>query len=78
MHIKKDFSFFLFSYSSEPKAPDGLGVADMAFLGHSDMWPFQYSQVLKDKPKKMNKKEDKEFEDDHYIPFYTFALPAEV
>jgi len=50
----------------------------MAFFGYPDMFPFQYSQVLKDKAKKMNKKDDKEFEDDHYIPVYTFALPAEV
>ena len=50
----------------------------MDFLNHPDMWPFQFSQIKGDKPKKMNKKEDKEFADDLYIPVYTFAFPVEV
>eukprot|EP00111_Clytia_hemisphaerica_P019703 TCONS_00058159-protein len=61
----------------KPKAPEGIGYSDMDFLNHPDMWPFQFSQVKGDKPKKMNKKDDKEFADDFYIPVYTFAFPVE-
>ena len=50
----------------------------MSFLNDLNMWPFQYTQLPKSKPQKMNKKDDKEFEDDEYIPLYTFALPVEV
>lgn len=59
-----------------PKAPKGIGYADVEFLGYPTLIPFQYSQILDDKPKKMNKKEDKEFADDTYIPVYTFARPV--
>ena len=63
---------------SEPKAPKGIGYADVEYLGQPSLVPFQYSQILDDKPKKMNKKDDQEFADDLYIPVYTFARPVEV
>ena len=79
--MRLELTFYLtntFSFYLEPKAPEDIGHSDMNFLGYPEMWPFQFSQVLKDKPIKMNKKDDKEFADDTYIPLYTFALPVEV
>lgn len=68
---------FDFSIVIGAKAPEKIGLAPVEFLGHASMKPFQYSQVLSDKPKKMNK-DEKEYQEKDYIPLYTFALPAKV
>lgn len=61
----------------EAKCPGKIGLPPVQILGHESMKPFQYSQLLKAKPKKLNK-DEKEFQNNEYVPLYTFSMPAKV
>ena len=51
-----------------------MGPPPVTFLGYPDMAPYMYSQVLDQKPIKLQKGDEKwKYHEKDYVPVYTFS-----